>query len=121
MDTARLSSKGQVTIPVGIRRRLGLRAGENVIFIEITGNVLITSENRMNISEVKSWSESTQSAFSRFNEPADKAFFEPINFHTKDKRREILRSLYGSIDDPTFVEPPEVVHESPKDWGLMDH
>ena len=38
----------------------------------------------------------------------------------KDKRREVLRSLYGSIDDPTFVEPPEVEYESPRDWELMD-
>ena len=30
------------------------------------------------------------------------------SFQPKDKRRETLRSLYGSINDPTLVEPPEV-------------
>ena len=48
------------------------------------------------------------------------AFSVPENFQTKDERREILRSLYGSIDDPTFTEPPEIKYESPRDWELMD-
>ena len=39
---------------------------------------------------------------------------------SKDQRRAVLRSLSGSIDDPTFVEPTEIEYESLKDWGLMD-
>ncbi|MDR3120144.1 MAG: peroxide stress protein YaaA [Clostridiales bacterium] len=31
---------------------------------------------------------------------------------SQDKRHEILRSLCGSIDDPTMVEPPEIMYES---------
>ena len=38
----------------------------------------------------------------------------------KDQRRAILRSLVGSINDPTLVEPAEVEYESPKDWEVMD-
>ena len=38
----------------------------------------------------------------------------------EENRRSVLRSLIGSIDDPTFVEPAEVEYESPKDWELMD-
>ena len=91
MNTARLSAKGQITIPVAIRRRLGLQTGENVVFVEQSGNVFIASENEMT----------------------------KVPIH-EDKRRAILRSLLGSIDDPTFVEPVEVEYESPKDWGLMD-
>jgi len=31
---AKVSSKGQVTIPVEIRKKLGLKAGDKVIFLE---------------------------------------------------------------------------------------
>jgi len=120
MDTARLSSKGQVTIPIDIRRKLGLRAGENVIFIEKSGNVLITSESKIIASESDGLPKEIAFRHSRFAGIADEAFSEPENFHTKDKRREILRSLYGSINDPTLVEPPEVEYESPRDWELLD-
>lgn len=34
MSIAKLSSKGQITIPLDVRRRLGLQAGDRVEFIE---------------------------------------------------------------------------------------
>jgi AbrB family looped-hinge helix DNA binding protein len=120
MDAARLSSKGQVTIPVSIRRKLGLRVGENVIFIEKSGNVIITSENGLNNYILNNqWNESVYN-FSQFNESVAEPFIMPVDFASKDKRREILRSLYGSVDDPTFAEPMEVEYESKKDWELID-
>ncbi|MCL2146668.1 MAG: AbrB/MazE/SpoVT family DNA-binding domain-containing protein [Synergistaceae bacterium] len=76
MDTARLSSKGQVTIPVGIRRRLGLRAGENVVFIEQSGNVSITSERRIGFTVSDTWSEEYIEKVMRFGESQDPTFFE---------------------------------------------
>ena len=38
---ARVSSKGQVTIPIEIRRTLGLRGGDRVRFVEERGAVSI--------------------------------------------------------------------------------
>ena len=35
MTTAVLSSKGQVTIPAAVRRRLGLDAGDRIEFVEL--------------------------------------------------------------------------------------
>jgi len=119
METARLSSKGQVTIPVGIRRMLGLQMGENIIFIERSGNVFIMSESGLYSSMLKDRSKETTDLL-RFGEDAGKILSEPDDFLPKDKRREILRSLYGSINDQTVTEPPEVDNESPRDWGLMD-
>lgn len=34
MELAKVTSKGQITIPVGIRRKLGLRDGDKVLFVE---------------------------------------------------------------------------------------
>jgi antitoxin PrlF len=41
MDTSRLTRKGQVTIPVGIRRKLGLRTGDQVAFVQEGDRVLV--------------------------------------------------------------------------------
>jgi hypothetical protein len=47
------------------------------------------------------------------------SFSEPTN--SPNKRMEILRSLIGSIDDTTFVEPLEVeTPDAPRNWELMD-
>jgi hypothetical protein len=53
-----------------------------------------------------------------FNAPISD-FFEPAN--SPKERMEILRSLIGSINDITFVEPAEVeTPDAPRNWELMD-
>jgi AbrB family looped-hinge helix DNA binding protein len=52
VDVARISVSGQVTIPAGIRQRLGLKSGDKVVFIEDGGryyveNAALVAFNRM--------------------------------------------------------------------------
>jgi len=35
MATATVTSKGQITIPIGVRQALGLDAGDRVVFVEL--------------------------------------------------------------------------------------
>jgi len=37
MEAARITAQGQITIPIGIRKKLNLKAGDKVIFIEERG------------------------------------------------------------------------------------
>lgn len=47
MASAALTSKGQVTIPVEIRRKLGLKAGDRVQFVERdNGEIVLKPKNR---------------------------------------------------------------------------
>ena len=41
MELAKITMRGQITIPVGIRNRLGVKDGDKVIFIEENGRVII--------------------------------------------------------------------------------
>lgn len=43
---AKITSKGQTTIPAEIRERLGLQAGDRIAFIEIEHGFLIVRRNR---------------------------------------------------------------------------
>ncbi|MDA8334349.1 MAG: AbrB/MazE/SpoVT family DNA-binding domain-containing protein [Peptococcaceae bacterium] len=47
MDIARISSKGQVTIPIEIRRKLGVKEGDKVIFLEKDHNIILLNANRL--------------------------------------------------------------------------
>jgi AbrB family looped-hinge helix DNA binding protein len=47
MASARLTSKGQITIPVEVRKKLGLRAGDRLHFAEADkGKFVMTAANR---------------------------------------------------------------------------
>jgi len=39
MEIAKITSKGQITIPVEIRKKLGAREGDKILFIEEAGRV----------------------------------------------------------------------------------
>ena len=41
MDTGSVTTKGQLVIPAGIRRRLGIKAGTRVRFIERGGEIVL--------------------------------------------------------------------------------
>lgn len=45
MSSLSLTAKGQVTVPVKIRRRLGLNPGDRVKFVEQAGRVFIERDN----------------------------------------------------------------------------
>lgn len=52
MEIAKITSKGQITIPVDIRRKMNLKDGDKIIFIEQNGryyveNAALIAINRM--------------------------------------------------------------------------
>lgn len=51
LDVARVSVKGQVTIPIEIRRKLRLKEGDKVVFAEKSGDIVLINSNRLAFEE----------------------------------------------------------------------
>ena len=51
MDIAKISTKGQVTIPVEIRRKLGLKGGDRVVFVRKGNDIVLKRSNRLAFEE----------------------------------------------------------------------
>lgn len=45
MELAKVTSKGQITIPVDIRRKLGVREGDKVLFLEDRGRIFVMNSS----------------------------------------------------------------------------
>ena len=45
MELAKVTSKGQVTIPVEIRRKLGIKNGDKLLFIEESGRIYMMNSS----------------------------------------------------------------------------
>ena len=53
MEIAKVMSKGQVTIPISIRKKLNLREGDKVVFIEKDGNMVIANSAMVALQKVQ--------------------------------------------------------------------
>lgn len=43
MELAKVTSKGQITIPIAIRNALGIREGDKILFVEEEDRVILTN------------------------------------------------------------------------------
>jgi len=53
MELAKITSKGQITLPINIRKALNLRDGDKVAFIENNGQYILVNPVLLAIREVQ--------------------------------------------------------------------
>lgn len=54
MELAKVTSKGQITIPIDIRKKLGIKEGDKVLFIEEGDKIVIVNSTLMALQEAQS-------------------------------------------------------------------
>jgi len=52
---SRVNQKGRVTIPLEIRKKLRIEAGDDVVFKEDAGKVVLVKKNRASIKNIKNY------------------------------------------------------------------
>lgn len=45
MELAKVTSKGQITIPIEIRRKLGIKNGDKILFVEESGRIYMMNSS----------------------------------------------------------------------------
>lgn len=45
MELAKVTSKGQITIPIDIRKKLGIKEGDKVLFLEDGGRIFMVNSS----------------------------------------------------------------------------
>jgi len=53
MELAKITLRGQITIPKGIREKLGVKDGDKVIFIEKNGRIIIENAAMIALKNVR--------------------------------------------------------------------
>ncbi len=51
MDVATLTSKGQITVPISVRKKLGLKQGDKIVFIEDAQGIRILNASAITITQ----------------------------------------------------------------------
>ncbi len=53
MDLAKVSSKGQITVPIDVRKKLNIKQGDKLLFSEVNGIVTIRNAGKGALPEVQ--------------------------------------------------------------------
>ncbi|MDO4547837.1 MAG: AbrB/MazE/SpoVT family DNA-binding domain-containing protein [Clostridia bacterium] len=53
MELAKITSKGQITLPIGIRRALKLKDGDKIAFIEQNGQYVLANPTMLAIKQLQ--------------------------------------------------------------------
>ena len=53
MELAKITSKGQITIPISIRRKLGVKDGDKILFVQDGDKVIIVNASINALLEVQ--------------------------------------------------------------------
>ncbi len=53
MELAKVTSKGQITIPIEIRKKLGIKEGSKVLFLEEAGRIYLANSSMEALREAQ--------------------------------------------------------------------
>ena len=76
MDMAKVTSKGQITIPISIRKRLQINEGDKLLFIDRPNGVLMVNPEMLSSEEKQSLSSEISSITDAANQLTDASLNE---------------------------------------------
>lgn len=53
MELAKITSKGQITLPLQIRKKLNLKEGDKVVFFEKNGDIIVGNPTKLAILQAQ--------------------------------------------------------------------
>ena len=53
MELAKVTSRGQITLPLAIRRKLDVNEGDKVVFYEENGRIVVENAAKLTIAQEK--------------------------------------------------------------------
>jgi len=87
MELAKISSKGQVTIPIEIRKKLKLKEGDKVLFLEDEEKIILKNSSLVALKEIQERMKDERGKEGLYSE-------EDVKKVVKDIRKDIWEKKY---------------------------
>lgn len=91
MEVSRITSKGQITIPIEIRKKLNLRTGDKVIFIEEGDKIIFANSSMIALKEFQNAMKGEAEKQGIYSE-------EDLNKLVKEVRKDLWEKKYENHD-----------------------
>ena len=106
VETAKMSSKGQLVVPEAFRKRYGWRQGMTLMLVGVNGGVLLqtlpqpdASEVEASVAESANATSAVKARMKRASRSLDKlaslGISLPIGIESGERRRELLRKRHA--------------------------
>ena len=90
MNLAKISANGQITVPVEIRRRLGLKSGDKMLFLQKqNGEIVVSNASAVAIRKA-------QAAFAGAAEALGVSGEEAVSYTHLTELEDMARDLFGT-------------------------
>jgi AbrB family looped-hinge helix DNA binding protein len=114
MEMAKVTSKGQITIPVSIRRRLNINEGDKLLFIDSLDGVMMVNPDMLPAGQATEVTESgTRNPESNSAEVTDSYLSSDMPAESVSPG-DIAATANAAPQGADTVEPEEVVPDEPK-------
>ena len=91
MELSKVSSKGQITIPIGIRKKLKLKVGDKVLFLEDEEKIILKNSSLVALKEIQESMRDEIGKSSLYSE-------DDVKKVVKDARKDIWEKKYENND-----------------------
>lgn len=92
MEIAKLTSKGQITIPKAVRMQLGVDTGDKLVFIKSENGYLVCNGDRFNSSVPEEVLEEQPVVRAAYAVPAPRRAARPVPAYDYDEEEEYVRT-----------------------------
>jgi len=118
MEMAKVTSKGQITIPVSIRRRLGINEGDKLLFIDNPAGVVMVNPDSLQDKHIMDDAEAKNVVPEAQIDEIDDVDF--INFPGRYRSITFDDALPAG-DDVQQSDPPPATEANPSEAKLTEH
>lgn len=80
MNLAKISANGQITVPIEVRRRLGLKFGDKILFFQKDGEIVISNASAQAVRKAQIAFEGAAEAMAFENENDVQALVNEIRY-----------------------------------------
>jgi AbrB family looped-hinge helix DNA binding protein len=85
MEIAKITTRGQITLPIDIRRKLGVREGDKVVFIEDHGRIVVANAAKFAFANLRAGFEGEAGRLGLHNEQDVVALVDEARAQTWEK------------------------------------
>lgn len=117
MDIARVSVKGQVTVPVEIRTKLGLKEGGKVVFMERGGAIILVNADRLALEESQ---QGMSLVVEHANPDETKTRQQAKDAHQRSTALQEIRELLSGVDHSDVDIDQLQAERRAKRYGCVD-